>query len=194
MALKSLLINMNKIIELKNIEKYYKERKILNNLNLEVLTNDIVVIKGISGSGKSTLLNILGFLDCNYSDEYKFFTDIVDKKSYSLYRNKYIGFVFQNYNHINGLNVIDNITIPYLYSDSLKIDNDYIFELLNFLDINNIKKQKVCDLSGGEKQRVAIARALSMKPKLILADEPTGNLDKVNKNRIVDILKDINKK
>ena len=152
-----------------------------------------MTIKGKSGSGKSTLLNILGFIDKYDSGQYLFDLQKVKRKKYSNFRNESIGFVFQNYNLISGLSVIDNIKIPYLYSKK-SFDNylEHLNFLLSFLKIEDLTSKNVADLSGGEKQRVAICRALSLKPKLLLADEPTGNLDPLNKKIILDIFKQVN--
>lgn len=184
---------MCKIIELKNIEKAYGKLSVLKKISFSVNKGEIVTIKGKSGSGKSTLLNILGFIDKYDSGQYLFDLQKVKRKKYSNFRNESIGFVFQNYNLISGLSVIDNIKIPYLYSKK-SFDNylEHLNFLLSFLKIEDLTSKNVADLSGGEKQRVAICRALSLKPKLLLADEPTGNLDPLNKNIILDIFKQVN--
>ncbi len=184
---------MCKIIELKNIEKAYGKLSVLKKISFSVNKGEIVTIKGKSGSGKSTLLNILGFIDKYDSGQYLFDLQKVKRKKYSNFRNESIGFVFQNYNLISGLSVIDNIKIPYLYSKK-SFDNylEHLNFLLSFLKIEDLTSKNVADLSGGEKQRVAICRALSLKPKLLLADEPTGNLDPLNKKIILDIFKQVN--
>lgn len=184
---------MCKIIEIKNIEKAYGKLSVLKKISFSVNKGEIVTIKGKSGSGKSTLLNILGFIDKYDSGQYLFDLQKVKRKKYSNFRNESIGFVFQNYNLISGLSVIDNIKIPYLYSKK-SFDNylEHLNFLLSFLKIEDLTSKNVADLSGGEKQRVAICRALSLKPKLLLADEPTGNLDPLNKKIILDIFKQVN--
>ena len=184
---------MCKIIELKNIEKAYGKLSVLKKISFSVNKGEIVTIKGKSGSGKSTLVNILGFIDKYDSGQYLFDLQKVKRKKYSNFRNESIGFVFQNYNLISGLSVIDNIKIPYLYSKK-SFDNylEHLNFLLSFLKIEDLTSKNVADLSGGEKQRVAICRALSLKPKLLLADEPTGNLDPLNKKIILDIFKQVN--
>lgn len=185
---------MNSLLELTNICKSYGNKRVLNDLNLIVNYKDFITIKGESGSGKSTLLNVLGFMDVFDSGKYIFNSKDVISNDYPNMRNKEIGFVFQNFNLINGFSVIENIKTPYLYSKKI-IDNydEWITFLLSFLHIENLINMNVENLSGGEKQRVSICRALSLKPRLILADEPTGNLDPTNKKVIVDIFKEINK-
>lgn len=186
---------MNKIIELVNLRKFYGQKEILKGINLSIFKNDFVVIKGESGSGKTTLLNVLGFIDNFNSGEYYFDNSIVKDKNFSFKRNNSFGFVFQNYNLIDGLSVLENIKIPYYYHKSEISDyEEYINELISLLKIDKLVNYNVENLSGGEKQRVAIARALSLRPKVILADEPTGNLDPINKKIIVDIFEQINKK
>lgn len=185
---------MNSLLELTNICKSYGNKRVLNDLNLIVNYKDFITIKGESGSGKSTLLNVLGFMDVFDSGKYIFNSKDVISNDYPNMRNKEIGFVFQNFNLINGFSVIENIKTPYLYSKKI-FDNydEWITFLLSFLHIENLINMNVENLSGGEKQRVSICRALSLKPRLILADEPTGNLDPTNKKVIVDIFKEINK-
>lgn len=184
---------MNKIIELINIKKSYGEQLVLKEINFSINRKDIVTIKGKSGSGKSTLLNIIGFIDGYDNGNYYFNLKTVNTREYSKIRNEEIGFVFQNYNLINGLSVIDNIKIPYLYSKVKITDYDKkINYLITFLEIENLLNKNIVDLSGGEKQRVSICRALSLEPKILLADEPTGNLDPANKQIVRDIFKKIN--
>ncbi len=185
---------MSRLLELNNVFKSYGNKQVLKNINLVVNCGDFITIKGESGSGKSTLLNVLGFIDIYDSGKYLYDLNNVVSSDYPNMRNKEIGFVFQNYNLINGFSVIENIKMPYLYSKK-NLDNydEWINFLLSFLQIDNLINTDVRNLSGGEKQRVSICRALSLKPRLILADEPTGNLDPVNKNNIVDIFKKINK-
>lgn len=182
-------------IELNNIKRVFGKKIALNDVSFKIYEGDFVVIKGESGSGKSTLLNILGRLDIQTSGIYKFDDVIVDEINSSYFRNKNIGFVFQSYNLINGLSVKDNLMVPYIYSKNYDY-NKYINNLncySKFLGIFDLLNNNVSDLSGGEKQRVGILRALMLEPSLILADEPTGNLDPLNKKLIVDIFLRLNK-
>ncbi|MDE6708738.1 MAG: ABC transporter ATP-binding protein [Oscillospiraceae bacterium] len=172
-----------RIISLKNVNKYYKTGNssfhAIKDINLDIEEGEFVVILGKSGSGKSTLLNIIGGLDSYDSGEV-----IMDGFSYknaddtimSEFRCKKIGFVFQSYNLIPVLNVYENITFPINISGE-KIDNKYITNIIRELGLDGKEKSFPNQLSGGQQQRVAIARALANKPKIILADEPTGNLD-----------------
>lgn len=184
------------MIKLVNIKKLYGDKLILNNLNLEINEGEMIAIKGISGSGKTTLLNILGLIDTFQSGEYYFndknIKELNGKQINSL-RIDNISFVFQSFLLIEYLTTIENILLPLKYQNKIynTVETD---ELLKNLGILHLKNQKVNTLSGGEKQRVAIARAVITKPKLILADEPTGNLDEMNTDNVANILKMINKK
>lgn len=185
---------MNNIVELKKITKQFADKIVLDGIDLDIKENSFTIIKGESGSGKTTILNLIGLLDLSFSGEYLFDSKKILGKDFFRIRNKYIGFIFQNYNLINGLSVIDNIKLPYLYYDGEIEDYDeYLSNLIKVLKIEDIIDKDVANLSGGEKQRVAICRALSLKPKLILADEPTGNLDLPNKKMVMEILRNINK-
>ncbi|HHX68910.1 MAG TPA: ABC transporter ATP-binding protein [Gallicola sp.] len=184
------------MIKLVNIKKLYGDKLILNNLNLEINEGEMIAIKGISGSGKTTLLNILGLIDTFQSGEY-YFNDKnikeLNSKQINSLRIDNISFVFQSFLLIEYLTTIENILLPLKYQNKIynTVETD---ELLKNLGILHLKNQKVNTLSGGEKQRVAIARAVITKPKLILADEPTGNLDEMNTDNVANILKMINKK
>lgn len=184
----------NKIVDINGLVKKYDKKIIFHNFNFYVEENEYVIVLGKSGEGKSTLLNIIGLLDYEYNGDY--FLDgqdvnqMNDKKKSKL-RNKYFGFVFQNYNLIEDLNVIDNIYLPYCYSDKELIINqkNYIDDLLNEFNMFDMKQCKVKFLSGGEKQRVAMVRALALNPPIIIADEPTGNLDNENEKIVLDFLR-----
>ncbi|MBR5513164.1 MAG: ABC transporter ATP-binding protein [Ruminococcus sp.] len=184
------------VITVKNLNKYYKTGNesyhALKNINFEVGEGEFVVILGQSGSGKSTLLNIIGGLDdydsgdvCLNAMNYKDTDDI----TMSNFRCSTIGFVFQSYNLIPVLNVYENIVFPVNISNK-KVDEEYISQLMTKLGIADKRKSFPSMLSGGQQQRVAIARALANKPKIILADEPTGNLDTITGNDVLQILLD----
>ncbi|MCK5075266.1 MAG: ABC transporter ATP-binding protein [Calditrichia bacterium] len=189
------------MIKLKNIEKVYRTKTIetiaLNQVNIEINKGDFVSVMGPSGSGKSTLLNIMGLLDEPSEGiveidgmEVKSFSD---KKLASI-RNKKIGFVFQSYHLINDLNVVDNVEIPLLYRKlSSSERRKMALDALEKVGLSARTKHFPNQLSGGQRQRVAIARAIVGKPELILADEPTGNLDSVMGEEIMDILTNLNK-
>ena len=177
----------------KEFGKNSSYQKVLNNINLEFKSGEFICILGESGSGKSTLLNIIGGLDTDYSGS-------INVNNYNLkyidldeYRKNNIGFIFQNFNLINNLSVIDNIILPIDKSNlSYKEKKKIACNLLRKLNIYNIKNKRINELSGGQKQRIAIARALINNPRIILADEPTGALDEENGINILEILKKIN--
>ena len=182
------------IITLKNLNKYYKSGNdsfhALKDINLEIEKGKFTVILGKSGSGKSTLLNIIGGLDSYDSGEVLvdgFDYKNADDKIMSDFRCKKIGFVFQSYNLIPILNVLENITFP-INIGGEKIDNKYIANVLKELGLEGKEKSFPNQLSGGQQQRVAIARALANKPKIILADEPTGNLDTAMSEDVLHLL------
>lgn len=163
----------------------------LKNVSFSVSKGEFVAIVGPSGSGKSTLLNLLGALDMPTSG--KVFIDNMDictmkEKELSVFRRRNIGFIFQAYNLVPELNVEENIILPLLL-DYRKPDMKYINELLSILGLTNRRHHLPNQLSGGQQQRVAIGRALATKPALILADEPTGNLDSKNSQEVISLLK-----
>lgn len=181
--------------KLENIYKSYDKEQtfVLNNLNFEVESGDFIAIIGKSGSGKSTLLNLLSTVDTPSKGYYIFngvnLSKLNDNKL-AEFRNQSIGVVFQSYNLIEDYTVSENILLPLLFSPKKKqVDLNQILEMLGITDLVN-KKVKL--LSGGEQQRVSIARALITSPKLLLADEPTGNLDQENSDVIFNILKKLN--
>ncbi|KAA9346394.1 ABC transporter ATP-binding protein [Larkinella humicola] len=188
------------MINLTNIEKVYRTSSIetlaLNNINLNIRKGEFVSIMGPSGCGKSTLLNIMGLLD-----EPSKGTVELDGQRVSTYhdkelarlRNEKIGFIFQSFHLINDLSVVDNVEIPLLYrSTNGKPRQTYAKEALEKVGLSNRIKHFPKQLSGGQKQRVAIARAIVGKPEIILADEPTGNLDSAMGNEIMNILQGLN--
>jgi len=183
------------MIDLREISKTYDgKKKIINEINLEIKKSEFIALCGKSGEGKSTILNIIGLLDKPSSGQY-FFDEILvselNSAKLARMRNEYIGFIFQSYYLIQNLSVLDNILLPFLYTKNPHSKNiiTIVDRLMTELGINEIKNKNVELLSGGEKQRTAIARALSINPSIIIADEPTGNLDSENTNIIMNILK-----
>ncbi|MBB1535162.1 ABC transporter ATP-binding protein [Leptotrichia sp.] len=191
-----------KILELKNVSKIYKtkaeEIHVLKNINLTFNSGDFVSIQGKSGSGKTSLLNILGLLDVPTSgdvfiDEKK--VNMKDEKLKNILRNRKIGFVFQFHYLLNEFTALENVMMPALVNKSMTKDKakKRAKELLKMVDLGHRINHKPNELSGGEKQRVAIARAMINNPEMILADEPTGNLDTETSNVINELFKKISK-
>ena len=189
------------MIKLKNIEKYYSagslKTYVLRDISLDVREGEFISIMGPSGSGKSTILHILGMLDTPTAGEYYFFDEAVHNmkgKKLSELHKSYIGFVFQQYHLIDELTVYENLETPLLYQ---KIKGDErrgkVAEILDRFNIVAKKDLFPNQLSGGQQQLVAIARAIIANPKLILADEPTGNLHSEQGREIMDLLKKLNK-
>ena len=183
------------ILETKGLKKHYGEGeslvKALDNVNLKVEQGEFVSIVGTSGSGKSTLLHMLGGLD--YPTEGSVFVDGKDistlkEEALAIFRRRKIGFVFQSYNLVPVLNVYENVVFP-IQLDGNRIDQDYIDRIIKTLGLENKINAFPSQLSGGQQQRVAIARALAAKPAIILADEPTGNLDSSTSQDVLGLLK-----
>ena len=190
----------NIIIRTEALVKQYGEGEskvmALDNVTIEVKRGEFVAVTGESGSGKTTLLNVIGSLDTPTSGKVFFDgREITGKSDNSLsaYRRRSIGFIFQNYNLIPVLNIEENIVLP-LNLDSTEPDMAYLEELLELTGLKSKRRCYPSELSGGQQQRVAFARALVHKPELILADEPTGNLDSKNSREIIEILKSSIKK
>lgn len=187
------------MLKAENLKRYYKtndvEVRALDGVSFEVKKGEFISIIGASGSGKSTLLHLLGGLDYPTSGKVLIDgTDIYALKDdeRTIFRRRNIGFVFQAYNLLPMLNVYENIIIPFGL-DGDKVDKKYVDSVIDILEISDQKYKMPNELSGGQQQRVAIARALVTKPSLILADEPTGNLDSKSSSQVVYLLKKINK-
>lgn len=189
------------MIRLQNIEKIYRtdtvETQALNSISLNIAKGEFLSIMGPSGCGKSTLLNIMGLLDeptrgeISISDSS---TSHLSDKQLAQFRNKKIGFIFQSYHLINDLRVLDNVELPLLYrKSSAKERKDMAITALEKVGLGHRTKHFPTQLSGGQKQRVAIARAIVGQPEIILADEPTGNLDSAMGSEVMDILIHLNK-
>ena len=187
------------MIQLKNICKYYQvgddRVRALDHANLHIYPQEFVSIIGPSGSGKSTMMNIIGCLDIADAGEY--LLDGLPIESYSenqlaKIRNEKIGFVFQQYNLIPKLNVLENVELPLIYQKVPKKERmERVKEALNKVNMYPRAKHLPTELSGGQQQRVSIARAIVTRPKLILADEPTGALDSKTSKEIIDIFHDL---
>ncbi|EGC83232.1 TPA: ABC transporter ATP-binding protein [Streptococcus agalactiae] len=187
------------ILNIKAIKKYYgtvnNQVKALDGVDLEVGKGDFLIIQGASGSGKSTLLNIIGGLDRATSGSVKInginLADL-DDNGLTEFRSKNIGFIFQRFNLINILNIKENILFP-LNISGLVEDEKYLNKIVDTLGIEDILQKMPNELSGGQQQRVAIARALITNPSILLADEPTGNLDSKNSKNVIDLLVSTNR-
>ncbi len=184
-----------KILESKNLKKYYGKGnnlvKALDGIDITINSGEFVAIVGTSGSGKSTLLHMIGGLD--RASEGKVIIENNDifnmtDEELTIFRRRNIGFVFQNYNLVPILNVYENIVLP-IALDGCKIDESYVNEIIDTIGLTSKVNELPNNLSGGQQQRVAIARALATKPSIILADEPTGNLDSKTEQDVLGLLK-----
>ena len=193
------VMNMN-ILEVQNLCKTYgkgeAEVRALDHVSFSVGKGEFIAIVGESGSGKSTLLNVVGALDNPTSgrvliDGKDIFS--MPEKKLTVFRRQNIGFIFQSFNLIPELNVEQNITFPLLL-DYQKPDQKYVEELLEILGLKERRKHLPSELSGGQQQRVAIGRALAARPAIIMADEPTGNLDSKNSQEVITLLKSMSAK
>ncbi len=188
------------MIKTNNLKKIYTTEEVettaLNNVNIEINEKEFVAIMGPSGCGKSTLLNIFGLLDNPSDGEYHFLDHEVSKyteRQRANLRKANIGFVFQSFNLIDELTVYENVELPLLYLGVSSSDRDkMVTEVLERMQIMHRKDHFPQQLSGGQQQRVAVSRAVVAKPKLILADEPTGNLDSANGEEVMNIMTQLN--
>jgi putative ABC transport system ATP-binding protein len=188
------------VITLKDINKSYQvgthQLQVLRNVNLQIDEGEMVSIMGSSGSGKSTLLNILGILDGYDSGQYLLDDQVIrnmNETKAAKHRNKMIGFIFQSFNLITFKNAMENVALPLYYQGvSRRKRNALALEYLEKVGLKEWADHMPSEMSGGQKQRVAIARALISKPKIILADEPTGALDSKTSMEVMKLLRDIN--
>ena len=183
-----------KILETKHLKKYYGsgngQVKAVNDISISVEKGEFVAIVGTSGSGKTTLLNLLGGLD--YADSGEVIIDgqsllNMDEEARTVFRRRKIGFIFQNYNLVSMLDVYKNVVLP-IRLDGNKPDRDFVIKVMELLGLTDKILQRPNQLSGGQQQRVAIARALASKPAIVLADEPTGNLDSKTSQEVIGLL------
>lgn len=189
------------MIQIENISKVFRTSEVetvaLNHVNLNVKEGEFVAIMGPSGCGKSTLLNILGLLDNPTEGSYKLLGEEVaglKEKERTRVRKGKLGFVFQSFNLIDELNVYENVELPLTYLGIKASERRRMVEdILKRMNISHRAKHFPQQLSGGQQQRVAIARAIVTNPQIILADEPTGNLDSVNGNEVMNLLLELNK-
>ncbi|KNF08268.1 ABC transporter ATP-binding protein [Gottschalkia purinilytica] len=184
-----------KILETKSLKKHYGKKtnivKAIDGVNISIEEGEFVAIVGTSGSGKSTLLHMIGGLDRPTDGEViidgKNIFEMDDNKL-AIFRRRKIGFIFQSYNLVPVLNVWENITLP-IGLDEKKVDKDYVKNIMDMLGIYDKRDSLPSELSGGQQQRTAIARALATKPSIILADEPTGNLDSKTEQEVMSLIK-----
>ena len=175
----------------KNIDKLYSAKKVLDNVDIHVPINSIYGLIGPSGSGKSTLLHMLGGLDYPTSGTVKIAGKEIfqlNETELTIFRRRRIGFVFQNYNLVPMLNVYENVTLP-IELDGSKVDKEFIGGVLKMLHLDDKLDRFPNQLSGGQQQRAAIARAIASKPAIVLADEPTGNLDSNTSVEVMNLMK-----
>lgn len=189
---------MSEIIKIENVKKFYKQSRALNGVTLSMNEGDEYLIRGASGSGKSTLLYLLGGLD--RPDEGKVIVNqknLVDlsDEELAIYRNRYIGFVFQFHFLLPSMNCLDNLLLPARLAGLSKNETaevkERVLALADTLGVNHCLIKFPYELSGGEQQRINIIRALSLKPKLLLCDEPTGNLDSENSQKVIQLLRSL---
>jgi len=188
------------MIKLENVQKLYRTRDLettaLDDITLEIRQGEFLAVMGPSGCGKSTLLNIVGMIDSPSDGSYHFGNEELSTRSESqlvAFRKKNVGFIFQNFNLIDDLTVYENVELPLLYQNISKADRKTrVREVLELVDLMPRARHKPEQLSGGQQQRVAVARAVVGDPRLILADEPTGNLDTQNGEDVMRMLETLN--
>jgi len=189
------------IIQLENVSKLYRTQEIetvaLENVNLEINSGEFVSVMGPSGCGKSTLLNVMGLLDLPNEGKVNvdgIQTNRMKDEKMAEFRNRMLGFIFQSFHLIHSLNVLDNVELPLLYRKTTeKSRREMVLEVLDKVGLSHRLKHFPSQLSGGQCQRVAIARAIAGSPKILLADEPTGNLDSKMGAEIMEILYKLNR-
>ena len=184
------------ILEIKNLSKSFIDGKktlnVLKNINLLINQGSIITIKGPSGSGKSTLLSLIGTLDKPNKGEIIFDNENIDLiKDLNRFRNDKIGYIFQFHNLISELSLKENVILPREISRK-KVDHQKIKDLFKFFELDDRMNSYPNDLSGGEKQRVSVMRAIINQPSIVIADEPTGNLDQKNVFKMIDLFKKLN--
>ena len=192
---------MNPIIELRNVSKIYRQAEVetvgIDNLSLKVFAGDFIAITGRSGCGKSTLLNILGGMDQLTDGVYYFDGEDVshlNPKQAAQFRSQRVGYVFQSFNLINEINALQNVCMPLGYAGVGRRRREAIGRrMLQLVNLEDKADKRPVHLSGGEQQRVAIARALALEPRVLLADEPTGNLDEENSQIIMELFSRMNR-
>ena len=190
------------MIQLTNINKYYSighnRLHVLKGIDMEIGDGELVSIMGSSGSGKSTMLNILGILDSHDAGEYKLAGHVIDRNlsqtKAAWYRNHLIGFVFQSFNLLSFKNALENVALPLYYQKvSRRERNKLALEYLDRVGLKDWAEHLPSEMSGGQKQRVAIARSLISRPKVILADEPTGALDSKTSYEVMELFKGVHR-
>ncbi len=190
----------NWMVETRALKKYYRlgdnTVKALDDVDFRVREQEFVAIIGKSGSGKSTLLHMLGGLDVPTGGEVCIAGRNIagmKREELTVFRRRKVGFIFQSYNLVQDLNVYENIVLP-IRLDGKRVDRDFVEEIMQLLQMEDKKEALPGTLSGGQQQRVAIARALAAKPQIILADEPTGNLDSVTSHEVMGLLRVVAKR
>ncbi len=183
------------ILEAKNISKYYTKNKyVLSGINLSINEGEIIAIKGASGTGKSTLLNIIGFIDSLTSGDIYFNNKKVNMHSFEHGRSSKVGFLFQFHHLLPEFTVKENILLPTLTLSTTENYDSICDALMEELDIIHLKNKFPSQISGGERQRVAFLRAIICKPSIVIADEPTGNLDESNTLLLLDLIREYKEK